>query len=75
MSHSHHHSSRQNWNLGQIVKIGFVTGLEIVEKIATPGNYLPDHYVLRQQASGRIYRFVPHNGLSRCASLDEARAW
>jgi hypothetical protein len=70
-----HRRAKQNWTIGQIVNVGFVTGLEILEKIGTPGNYLPDQYVLRQPATGRIYSFVPHNGLTRCASLAEARAW
>lgn len=67
--------AKQNWNIGQIVKVGFVGGLEVLEKIATPGNYLPDQYVLRQQGTGRLYSFIPHNGLSRCMSLEQARAW
>ena len=67
--------AKQNWNVGQIVKIGFVAGLEIVKKVSTPGDYKPDLYVLRQQGTDRIYRFVPHNGLSRCWSLEEAAAW
>lgn len=72
---SYRKSAKQAWTIGQIVKIGFVSGLEILEKIATPGNYLPDQYVLRQQATNRIYRFVPHNGLTRCDSIAEAREW
>ena len=70
-----HRSAKQDWTIGQVVKIGFVSGLEIVKKVATPGNYLPDQYVLRQKTTGRIYCFVPHNGLSRCASIEEASAW
>ena len=72
---SFHRRAKQNWNIGQIVKVGFVAGLEVLEKIATPGNYLPDQYVLRQQVTDRIYSFVPHNGLTRCATIDQARAW
>lgn len=67
--------SKQSWNIGQIVKVGFVSGLEVLEKIATPGDYRPDQYVLRQQSTGRFYSFVPHHGLSRANSLAEARAW
>lgn len=70
-----HRTAKQDWTVGSIVKIGFVASLEIIEKVATPGNYLPDQYVLRQQGTGRIYCFVPHNGLSRCNSIDEARSW
>ena len=72
---SFHRKAKQDWTIGQVVKIGFVSGLEIIRKVATPGNYLPDQYVLRQQGTDRIYRFVPHNGLSRCASIAEACEW
>lgn len=67
--------TKQNWNIGQTVKIGFVAGLEVLQKVATPGDYMPDLYVLRQPSTGRIYRFVPHNGLTRCASIAEACQW
>lgn len=67
--------ARQNWNIGQIVNIGFVKGLVVKEKIATPGDYRPDLYVLWQPSSNRFYRFVPHNGITRCASIEEARQW
>lgn len=70
-----HRPTKQAWTIGSTVKIGFVVGLEVLQKIATPGNYAPDHYVLRQQSTGRIYKFIPHNGLSRCASIAEACAW
>ena len=72
---SFHRRAKQDWTIGQVVKVGFVSGLEIIRKVATPGNYLPDQYVLRQQGTDRIYRFVPHNGLSRCASGAEACEW
>ena len=72
---SFHRRAKQDWTIGQVVKIGFVSGLEIIRKVATPGNYLPDQYVLRQQGTDRIYRFVPHNGLKRCASIAEACEW
>lgn len=68
-------ASKQNWNVGQIVKVGFVSNLKVVRKIGTPGDYKPDLYVLEQEATGRIYRFVPHNGLVRCDSIAEASAW
>lgn len=62
----------QNWNAGSTVRVGFLS-LLVVEKVATPGNYLPDQYVL---TNGRtFYRFIPHNGLTKCTSLAEARAW
>ena len=67
-------NTKQNWEVGQTVKVGFLS-LEVVAKVATPGDYMPDLYVLRQQNTGRIYRFVPHNGLSRCDSIAQACEW
>jgi hypothetical protein len=43
-----------------------------VAAVATPGDYKPDAYALQNAAGTAFYRFVPHNGLSRCASLSEA---
>lgn len=68
-------ASKQKWEIGQIVKVGFVSGLEVIGKVATPGDYMPDLWVLVQPSTKRIYRFVPHNGLTRCNSLEEAVAW
>lgn len=65
------HNSTQCWQVGEIVQVGFVRGLKVLAKVPTPGNYLPDQYALGS-AKGAIYRFVPHNGLTRCASLEEA---
>lgn len=56
-------NSKQNWEVGQIVKVGFMT-LTVIAKEATPGDYMPDAYML-QSAKGLNYRFVPHNGLTR----------
>ena len=68
-------AARQNWEVGQIVNVGFIKGLVVKEKVATPGDYRPDLYVLWQPATNRFYSFVPHNGLTRCATVEEARAW
>lgn len=65
--------AKQDWRIGQVVNIGFVKGLVVKEKVATPGDYLPDLYVLWAPASNRWYSFVPHNGLSRHESADLAR--
>jgi hypothetical protein len=75
MDMAFHRRAKQDWAIGQTVKVGFVDNLEVVEKVATPGNYLPDQYVLLQRGTGRVYSFIPHNGLSRCASVQEARQW
>ena len=62
-------NSKQNWNIGQEVKVGFLSGLTIIGKLATPGDYAPDAYVLARGAA--FYSFVPHNGLVRITQ-DEA---
>lgn len=63
---------KQSFEVGSTVKIGFVAGLEVIKKIATPGDYRPDFYVLWQSATNRFYAFQPHYGLTRCESLNEA---
>lgn len=68
-------SAKQDWSVGQIVKVGFVAGLEVIGKVPTPGDYAPDLYVLVQVNTKRIYQFVPHNGLKRVYSFEEAIAW
>lgn len=65
-------NTKQNWEPGQTVKVGFLS-LQVVAKVATPGDYLPDAYVLKSD-KGAFYRFVPHNGLVRCFDLAEAMA-
>jgi hypothetical protein len=65
-------NTKQNWEPGQNVKVGFLT-LQVVAKIPTPGDYMPDAYALKS-GNGTFYRFVPHNGLARCYSLEEAMA-
>ena len=64
-------NSKQHWEIGQMVKVGFMT-LRVCAKIPTPGDYMPDAYAL--ESNGKFYRFVPHNGLARCAGLAEAMA-
>lgn len=68
-------SKKQTWEIGDTVKVGFVSGLEVVAKVATPGDHKPDLYALWQPATNRFYSFVPHNGLVRCGSLQEAMEW
>jgi hypothetical protein len=67
--------AKQNWEIGEIVKIGFVSGLQVLAKVATPGDYKPDLYALVQPKTGRFYSFVPHNGLCRHDSLADAMSW
>lgn len=63
--------TKQNWAPGQTVKVGFLS-LIVVAAVPTPGDWLPDAYALQNAAGTAFYRFVPHNGLSRCATLAEA---
>lgn len=66
-------NSNQNWAVGESVRVGFLT-LIVAAIVPTPGDYLPDAYVLTNQGATRFYRFVPHNGLTRCESFAEAVA-
>lgn len=59
--------SKQQWEVGQVVKVGFLTNLTVVAKVPTPGDYAPDAYILRS-AKGAEYRFVPHNGIERISA-------
>lgn len=62
--------SKQEWEVGATVKVGFLSGLIVVAKVPTPGDYAPDAYLLSR--GEKWYSFVPHNGLSGI-SQDEAR--
>lgn len=55
-------NSKQAWQVGETVKVGFLS-LRVLAKVATPGDYLPDAYVLTNAKADKFYRFVPHNGL------------
>ena len=57
-------NSSQNWEVGQIVKVGFMSNLTVIAKVPTPGDYAPDAYTLRS-AKGVDYSFVPHRGIAR----------
>lgn len=57
-------TSKQIWEVGEMVKVGFLS-LRVTAKEATPGDYLPDAYLLTDKTGTKVYRFVPHNGLER----------
>lgn len=61
--------SKQVWQVGEVVKVGFLQ-LRVTERVATPGDYKPDAYILcgLGKNSDRKYRFVPHNGLERLSN-------
>lgn len=67
-------AAKQAWAIGQIVNVGFIKGLIVKEKVATPGDYRPDGYVLWQPATNRWYSFQPHYGLARHDCHAEAAA-
>lgn len=54
--------TKQNWNIGQTVKVGFMT-LKVLSVKAVKDN-LPDIYTLENPKNGKKYEFVPHNGLN-----------
>ena len=56
-------NSKQNWTVGQTVKVGFMA-LTISAIIPTPGDYRPDQYEM-VSAKGVKYVFTPHFGLER----------
>ncbi|NOV25917.1 hypothetical protein E5S69_20660 [Cupriavidus necator] len=62
--------AKQAWEVGQQVKVGFLSGLTVIAAVATPGDYAPDAYVLLR--GEQFYAFVPHQGISKI-STDEAR--
>lgn len=62
--------TKQAWEVGQQVKVGFLAGLTVIAAVATPGDFAPDAYVLLR--GEQFYSFVPHNGISKI-SADEAR--
>lgn len=64
-------NSKQNWEVGSTVKVGFLS-LVVKAKVPTPGNYMPDGYVLTNKDETRFYSFIPHNGLTRADSFDDA---
>lgn len=67
------HIEENTWEVGEIVRVGFLK-LKVLAKVPTPGDYLPDAYALGS-ANGSIYKFTPYNGLTRCASLEEAMTY
>lgn len=65
-------NSKQAWQVGETVKVGFLS-LRVLQRVATPGDYKPDAYVLTNLKNDKFYRFVPHNGLQGgFASMQEA---
>jgi hypothetical protein len=64
-------NTKQVWEVGHTVKVGFLS-LTVLAKVATPGDFAPDAYVLTNTKQTTFYRFVPHNGLTKYPTLDDA---
>ena len=64
--------AKQRWEVGQVVSVGFVKGLVVKARVATPGDGRPDIWALWQPSTNRFYQFQPHLGLSRVDSLADA---
>ncbi|MDT7514696.1 hypothetical protein [Rhodoferax mekongensis] len=62
-------SSKQNWTVGNTVKVGFLF-LVVKAAIATPGDYLPDAYILANTKGTQLYKFVPHKGLEKIDAIE-----
>lgn len=60
--------SKQVWDIGNQVKVGFLT--LTIKAIADIKDGLPDIYLLER--NGSYYEFVPHNGLTKLSNLN---AW
>ena len=60
--------SKQNWQVGATVKVGFLS-LVVLAAVATPGDYMLTN------SKGVIYGFVPHNGLTKFDSVEEANQY
>ena len=65
-------NSSENWTVGEIVRIGFLSLRIIGNKVATPGNYAADEWPLESLNGKSFYRFIPHRGLHRMDSRQQA---
>jgi hypothetical protein len=61
-------NSKQAWEVGATVKVGFLN-LQVVAKVPTPGDWLPDAY---DQEQAVLPLRAAQNGLTHCESLAEA---
>lgn len=64
-------SNTQHWEVGQIVKVGFLK-LTVQAAVLTPNDGLPDLYFLTNLAGDRLYQFVPYHGLTRVSAAEAA---
>lgn len=64
--------SKQDWVIGETVKVGFMLLRVLAGPIPTPGNYHADEYALENLNGTKFYRFTPHAGCYRCDNRNEA---
>ncbi|CAE6839079.1 hypothetical protein [Paraburkholderia nemoris] len=60
-------NSKQSWQVGQTVKVGFLA-LTVIASLAPCGDGLPGAYILTN--SKQLFSFVPHNGLSKISDFE-----
>ena len=61
-----------SFEVGETVKVGFMTLRVMAGPIATPGNYHADEYAMESLNGSRFYRFTPHAGCFRVESREAA---
>lgn len=61
--------TRQAWTVGSTVKVGLMT-LVVKAKIATPGDFKPDAYILANVAGTQLYHSVPFNGVEKISAIE-----
>ena len=57
------YKSKQDWSIGAIVKVGFLSLR--VKSIHAIKDGMPDFYFMESIDGLRQYVFIPHNGLTR----------
>ncbi len=62
-------NSNQNLQVGANVNVGFMP-LVVLAAVKTPGDYLPDAYILGSTKNSKLYKFVPHNGIEKLDATD-----
>lgn len=54
-------NKNKDWTIGAKVNIGFMKNLTVMSVEAIK-DFMPDIYTL-QASNGKMYEFIPHNGL------------
>ncbi|MCG5072246.1 hypothetical protein [Paraburkholderia tagetis] len=55
-------NSKQSWEVGQAVRVGFLS-LTVIAGLEATGDGQPGAYILTNGT--QLYAFIPHNGLSK----------